>query len=262
MDHARGAAIFHGAPVRMWQAGSQLEAPVIEVDRAAQRLIARGENGDGPAAASRVPRVRTLLMGANGATAGPAGPAPGTGRPCPVVGPGAGKQATTAQPEVLRIVSGAMVYSKTLGEAEFTGGLRVDAADQAGGTIRANSGIAYLDSPKEKTAAADVPVFAGKIDRIVAAGRVLVERPGLRATGERLVYTAAGQNFMLTGDAENPPRATDARGSTTTAAALEFHRGCNGAGDTVEALGSLPGGPAGQVHTESSVETRQTVPAR
>jgi lipopolysaccharide export system protein LptA len=159
---------------------------------------------------------------------------------------------------VIRIASGGLVYSQLLDEADFTGGFRADTGDAAGGTIRAQQGAVFVkdsrDGAKGASAAQGVPSMEGSVDRVVANGQVTVDRPGLHATGGKLVYTTADRTAVLTGDANDPPRATDARGSTTTGAALELRRGCNGTGDTVEALGGVPGGPAGQAHTESRVD--------
>jgi lipopolysaccharide export system protein LptA len=164
---------------------------------------------------------------------------------------------------MVRVASGGLVYSQILGEADFTGGFRADTADAASGTIRAQQGVVFM---KEATGGAKqagsaqgvalgAPSMEGSVDRVVANGQVTVDRPRLHATGARLVYTTADQIAVLTGDAKDPPRATDDRGSTTTGAALELRHGCNGTGDTVEALGSVPGGTAGQAHTESRVDT-------
>jgi hypothetical protein len=93
-----------------------------------------------------------------------------------------------------------------------------------------------------------------ELDRVVAAGRVDIQQPAFRATGERLVYTAGDQVFLLTGDSKTPPRATDAKGTTTTAAALRFHNPCDDNGDvTVEALSAVPGEPAQRVQTDTRV---------
>jgi len=75
------------------------------------------------------------------------------------------------------------------------------------------------------------------------------DQPGLRATGERLVYTASDRVALLTGDAKSPPRAVDAQG-TTTGAVLRFQSSCDGSGGgRVEAV-AAPGQP---VHTDAEV---------
>jgi lipopolysaccharide export system protein LptA len=168
---------------------------------------------------------------------------------------GAGKTGRISQtPNVVHIASGGLIYSGILRQADFTGGFRADTSDA---TIQANQGIVYLqqaastDSATGKSAAP--PSLAGGLERVVATGHVGIEQPGLRATGERLLYTASDQVYLLMGDSNDPPKAVDAQG-TTTGAALRFHHSCDGSGsDSVEALGAIPGVPARRVHTEFQV---------
>ena len=87
----------------------------------------------------------------------------------------------------------------------------------------------------------------------MTTGHVDILQPGLHATGEKLVYTAGDQVFLLTGDSKTPPQATDAEG-TTTGAALRFHSSCDDSGGvSVEALSAVPGEPAQRVQTETHV---------
>ena len=156
---------------------------------------------------------------------------------------------------MVRIASGGLVFSGILNQADFTGGFRADTAD---GTIRANAGTAYLQQAAAANApttggARAVPSLDGRLERVVATGNVDIQQPGLRATGERLVYTASDQVCLLTGTKDAPPKAMDAQG-TTTGAALRLHNTCDDSGGvSVEALGEVPGEPAQRVHTESRV---------
>jgi lipopolysaccharide export system protein LptA len=272
LEHATKIATFHGKPVRLWQGADQVQAPVIEIAQQQQRLIARSEAGTGWSAAQQAAQVRTVLSReSDEAETGTAGAgkhgsvAPG----CANTGAkaGAGSAGAAAQgANVIRIASGGLVFSGILNQADFTGGFRADTAD---GTIRANAGTAYLRPARPESpvpagssaaggvaaggGAAAVPSLTGRLERVVAAGHVDIQQPGVRATGERLVYTANDQVFLLTGDSKNPPQATDANG-TTTAAALRFHNSCDaGGGVSVEALGEVPGEPAQRVHTESRI---------
>jgi lipopolysaccharide export system protein LptA len=155
----------------------------------------------------------------------------------------------------VRIASGGLVYSGITHEADFTGGLRAETVD---GTIRAAQGTAYMkESPSRDggtvTNGATVPSPAGSLERVVASGHVVIDQPGLVATGERLLYTASDQVFLLTGSPDAPPRATGARG-TTTGAALRLRRSCDDSGgDSVEVLGVVPGEPAQKVRTDSRI---------
>ena len=61
LEHATQIATFYGKPVRMWQGGNQVLAPVIEFAQAEKRLIARGDAGTGWSAAAQAAQVHTLL---------------------------------------------------------------------------------------------------------------------------------------------------------------------------------------------------------
>jgi lipopolysaccharide export system protein LptA len=139
-----------------------------------------------------------------------------------------------------------LIYSGILRQADFTGGVRADTADA---TIRAGQATAYLEQAtkdKAPVAGAGVPSLAGNLERVIATEHVDITRTGLQATGERLVYSAGDQVFLLTGTPTALPKAVDARG-TTTGAALRFDT-CD---DSVEALGAAPGSTVQRVRTET-----------
>ena len=244
--HASEVATFYGRPARLWQGGSQVQAPVIELARAQQRLTARGEASAGGM------QVHTVLMGAesgNSSVAKAGAPQTGTGTPgCAnrstaktgAGNSGEGAAGADAPTSVVRIASGGLVYSGMLRQAEFSGGVRAETVD---GTIRANEATVHLQQAQAgggaAAGAADaLPSFAGEVESVVAAGKVELDQPGTRATGERLVYTASEQTALLTGDGKTPPRAVGAQG-TTTGTALRF----NFCDDSIEVLGA-PGQPA------------------
>jgi lipopolysaccharide export system protein LptA len=286
-NHDTGVATFHGKPVRMWQGASQIQAPVIELSQKQNWLIARGEASTGGSAVQQAAQVHTVLASArsSGSVAGTG--AAGSGKRSAAPGcantpakPGAASAGASARtPNVVRIASGGLKFSGISNQADFTGGFRADSAD---GSIRANAGTAYLKR-SEETQSPTHPTPAGKdgspgtpangeaatngapapavltlaglqLERVVAAGHVDIQQPAFRATGERLVYTVGDQVFLLTGDGKTPPRAIDAKGTTTTAAALRFHSSCDDSGDvTVEALSAVPGEPAQRVQTDTRV---------
>ena len=122
-------------------------------------------------------------------------------------------------PDVVRISSGGLVYSGILRQADFTGGFRAETVD---GTIRAAQGTAYLKANPThdgdavmngapSVGAGTVPSPEGSLDRVVASGHVVIDQPGLQATGERLVYTASDRAFLLTGDSRMRLRRRRAR---------------------------------------------------
>lgn len=62
---------------------------------------------------------------------------------------------------------------------------------------------------------------AGKLEKIVADGHVIVSQPSRQATGDRLVYTAGEDKFVLTG---GPPSIFDAEHGKITGVSLTFFR--------------------------------------
>lgn len=248
LQHVTDTATFYGNPVRLWQGASQIQAPVIEVSRAQKRLIARGEG------TAQAAQVHTLLASAgNASQAGSAsGPAPAG---CATRQASAGKASTAmanGAPQVVRLTSAGLLYSGISRQVDFTGGVRADTADA---TIRASQATGYLQQggAEPRPAEAAIPSLAGSLERVVASGHVEIAKPGLQATGERLMYTASDRVFLLTGDKDSGAKAVDAQG-TTTAAALRLQNSCDG-GVSVEALGEIPGIPAQRVRTEARVRS-------
>jgi lipopolysaccharide export system protein LptA len=269
LEHAAGRATFYGNAAgtgpglaRMWQSGepgeggSQVEAPVLIFEQAQKRLTARGAAGGAAMA------VHTVLVSAAHGGVLPVGgvkktatPRNGAREPGPQV----------SGPQVIRVSSREMVYSDAAREAEFTGGVRVLDAD---GDLRAQQATVYLQPTRSgsgagagsgatprpaKSSAAGTPpvgVLGGEMDHIVATGKVEILQPGRRATGERLVYTASDQMFVLTGTKSAPPKVVDAQQGTATGASLRFHSG----DDSVVISGDGEGSSGQKPRTETKVK--------
>ena len=93
-------------------------------------------------------------------------------------------------------------------------------------------------------------MLGGEVEHIVATGQVVVTQPGRRATGERLVYTAGDQMFVLTGTKAVPPKVVDAQQGTATGASLRFHSG----DDSVVISGDSDGSSGQKPRTETKVK--------
>jgi lipopolysaccharide export system protein LptA len=203
-----------GGRVRMWQGTSQVEAPEIDLDQKAKRLVAHGNgSGNGPDALV----VRTVLD---------------SGKPASVRGGGP-----------VRVLSHALVYADAARTVEFTGGVRVVDQD---GTMNAQRATVWL-SPADTQAQQPAGFMTGKLDHMIATGAVVLDQPGRKGTGEKLVYTASDGVFVLTGTPAVPPKVVDQAEGTTTGAALKFRSGDN----DVEVLGSLDEKKPGRVRTET-----------
>jgi lipopolysaccharide export system protein LptA len=198
-DHAElkksnDIAIFYGAahPARLWEGASQIEAPVLQFDRARQRLIARGA-GSGAGSA-----VQTVLVST-------------------------GDRGQHRGPAVIRIVSQEMDYSNERHTAEFTGGVKVDSSD---GTMQGKRAIAYFSSSQQdkqnSKSVRNSSFLQSGVERVVVNGEIAIRQQGRQATGNQLVYTANDGTFVLTGTAQHPPKVMDAMRGTITGRELRF----------------------------------------
>ena len=171
-----GVTEFFAAPggrARLWQAGSAVEAPVLDLDRTKKVVVAK----DG---------ARAVLVGETGDPASP-----------------------------VRVSGPIMTYNDAARTVVVTGPMRVDNQD---GTMTAKDGTVYLLPAAAGSAGS---LMGGKVERVVGSGNVVVTQPGRKATGERLVYTAADDTFVMTG----APRLTDAVNGTVTGNTIRFKRG-------------------------------------
>jgi lipopolysaccharide export system protein LptA len=217
LKKAENTAVFRGAAgrrVRLWQNGSQIEAPVLVFDRKQRRLAARGE-GEGAAMAVRTVLVSAGSQRATGSSKGDAQTASDKS--------GQGKDALR-RPAVVRIGSREMVYSDEARTAQFTGGVRVESAD---GVMSGQQATAYLaPAQAKKGASKDATVgtdfMGGAVERVLVNGGIEIDQTGRRAVGEHLVYTASDGVFVLTGAEGLPPKVMDAAQGTITGRELRF----------------------------------------
>lgn len=207
---AQQATLFGGAKLaRVWNSTSQVEAPVIDIDQSRKTLVAHGAAGNVPGLV-----VRAVLPGRSGAA-----------------------------DEPVRMLGGEARYDGTTVPATVlvTGGARMDSAS---GQVFADRATATLGAKAGAAAGGLMP--GGSLEKVVAEGKVRVQQPGRTATGQHLVYTAATQQFVLTG---GPPMVRDSVQGTVTGASLIFRAG----DDSVDVVGA-----AGQpVRTEIDSPARQ-----
>ena len=67
--------------------------------------------------------------------------------------------------------------------------------------------------------------MGGSVERMVVTGRIEMEEPGRRATGEQLAYTASDATYVLTGTATVLPKVIDDQRGTVTGTSLRFRSG-------------------------------------
>jgi len=186
LDQAHGLAIFRGQ-ARLWQGPNSVSAPIIELARNPESLKAYAE----PAATNA---VSTVIA----STSGPQ------------------RQAT-----VFRVRSRQLIYTDADRKAVFTGAVT---ADDASGVVHSDQVEALLlpAIPAGQTSATPTP-GSSRIDRITSTGHVVLQQPGRRGTGEKLLYTAQDGIFKLTGTFSTPPHLYDQVHGDVSGEALIFN---------------------------------------
>lgn len=186
---ANGVSTFFGAggtDARMWQGSNSILAPVLELTRNPATLKAHGTTHSSGTV------VEANLASAKG---------------------------SQREPEVVRIRSRTLLYSDVNRKGDFRGDVT---AQDAAGVIHADEAQVYL-TPASAPGEPQQAHKKAELDRIVAAGHVVLTQPGRKGIGEKLVYTAADGRYVLTGSPGNPPRIEDTAKGTTTGATLIFN---------------------------------------
>lgn len=219
-----------GGGARLWQGGSQIEAPVLELERKQGRLTAHDHG------ASMV--VHTVLVSTGS-------PGRSDQHGLPTVGIGTKSRG----PAVVRIGSREMVYSSENHTAQFLGGVKVESTD---GVMQGQQATAYMQSAagKKNEATANPDLFGGAVERVVVSGAIDIAQMGRHATGDRLTYTAGDGVFVLTGTDAQPPKVMDATRGTVTGKELRFRQ----QDESVVISNGDTGGTAPRVRTETRVK--------
>ena len=220
-------AVFTGGArsARLWQGASQVEAPVLEMEQERQRLLAHGVAGS---TGDAMP-VRSAFANA-----------PATDKK-----PGVAHDAKSGG--MVRVRSRELVYDER--KAQFTGGVVIQSAE---GTVHADRADAMMHTVQEsgatkvKKSGSAPSGFGGSVESMVAEGNVRIDQPGRTGTGERLTYSAAQNQFELTGTPDKLPVLTDAQRGEITGTSLIFHTG----DDSVV----ISGAPEKKVRTKTLVK--------
>ena len=115
------------------------------------------------------------------------------------------------------VTSSRLTYTDSERRVHFEGNVITKVADV---TITAQQMDAFLEARGPSTSPqSSSPV--GKLDKIVAAGGVVITQPSRRATGDQLVYNGGEDKFVLTG---GPPSIFDAEHGKITGVSLTFYR--------------------------------------
>jgi lipopolysaccharide export system protein LptA len=243
LKKATDTAVFYGSPgklARLWQGGSQVEAPKLELAQRQGRLVAEGDGSKAEMAVHVVLVSARTPNGVRGSTA--------------VRTSDAQKGvASLHTPAVVRIASREMVYSNETRTAEFSGGVKIESAD---GVMRGQRATAYLEGAapsrgvKNASVDAGAGFLGGNVERVVVSGAIEIEQPGRHATGEQLAYTASDGLFVLTGTQVLPPRVTDQARGSVSGAELRFYA----QDESVVISNGEANGVGQRIHTETKVK--------
>jgi lipopolysaccharide export system protein LptA len=235
---AGGLALYSGN-ARLWQDANIIEAPTIQFDRDRRFVTAQGTASDpvqtilvqtekaqtektqtGPAQTGKLQNARTANFPAQQATAGKTSSGAGqeNGTRSKEIGKRGGVASRLGGSNPIAITASKLTYADSERRVHYEAGVVAKSADF---TASAKTLDAYL-LPHSQTSANQSLAQPGQLDRMVAQGDVVIVQPKRRAEGQKLVYTAADDKFVLTG---GPPSIFDAEQGKITGVSLTFFRG-------------------------------------
>ncbi|HEY3973548.1 MAG TPA: LptA/OstA family protein [Candidatus Sulfotelmatobacter sp.] len=231
-----GTAVYSGN-ARLWQDANIIEAPTIEFDRDRRFVDAQGtathpvqtilvqtekaqtEKAQTEKAQTEAEVVKKAPMEKVQSDQPPTEAAklessPATGK---IFGKKPDKTTPIPKSSPISITAAELTYADSERKIHYEGGVAAKGADF---TASAKSADAYL-LPRNQTSSPQSFSHPGQLDRMVAEGDVVIQQPTRHANGQRLVYTAADDKFVLTG---GPPSIFDAEQGKITGVSLTFFR--------------------------------------
>jgi lipopolysaccharide export system protein LptA len=127
------------------------------------------------------------------------------------------KPVAAGAPSTVAMTGQKLTYVDSERRVHYDGGVNAKGSDF---TASAKSLDAFL-LPHSETSTLAAPNGPGQLDRMVANGDVAIQQPNRKAEGQKLVYTAAEDKFVLTG---GPPCIFDAEQGKITGVSLTFFR--------------------------------------
>jgi lipopolysaccharide export system protein LptA len=208
---APGTALYTGN-ARLWQDANVIEAPTIQFDRDRRFVTAQGTPAQ-PVQTILVQaeKVQAEKVQAQKVQAEKAAESPGSGK-------NMAKSTPLGGSSPISITAARLTYADSERKAHYEGGVVAKGADF---TATAKTADAYLIARSQTTNHQSLS-GPGQLDHMAAQGEVIVQQPHRRAEGQKLVYTAADDKFVLTG---GPPSIFDAEQGKITGVSLTFFRG-------------------------------------
>jgi len=186
--HSNSASATYTGNARLWQNANIVEAPSIQFQRNDRSLVADSTAGQ---------KVSTILVGTD----------------------------KSGKPTVVTVTANHLTYRDSERKAHFEGSVMASSSDM---TINSSQMDVFL-TPENVERKASLPVASraslnagpASLEKIIATGAVVVTEPNRRGTGEKLVYTAADDKFVMTG---GPPSIFDAEHGKITGVSLTLYR--------------------------------------
>ena len=195
-----GLALYTGK-ARLWQDANIVEAPSIQFDRDRRFVAAQG---------SPAQPVHTILVQQEK-----------TGQQKPAADSVSNSSKTGKSPlgdsSPIAITSRKLTYADSERVVHYEGGVVAKGVDF---TASAEAADAFL-LPRSQTSTSPTTPGPGQLDHLVAVGNVEVQQAARHADGQKLIYTAVDDKFVLTG---GPPSIFDAERGKITGVSLTFFR--------------------------------------
>jgi lipopolysaccharide export system protein LptA len=212
--HNSPAVALYQGNARLWQDANLIEAPSIEFDRDRRSLLAQG---------TAVQPVSTILVQGKAENRPRIAPPVGAKTEQSPTSRGGKRQTSLRSHEKvdetspIAISAARLSYSDPERRAHYDGGVT---ARGTGFTATSTEMDVYL-LPRSQASSSQSLTAPGRLDRMVAQGKVVIDQPGRRAEGNMLVYTADDDKFVLTG---GPPSIFDAERGKIMGVSLTFFR--------------------------------------
>ena len=195
--HNAPATALYKGNVRLWQDANVIEAPSIQFDRDHRHVTALG---------TPTQPVQTILVQSEKSSKPVSDKSHRSAK--------AGSAGSGTSP--ITITAAKVTYADSERRVHYEGDVLAKATEFS---ASAKTADAYL-LPHSQTAIQPATT-PGQLDRMVAEGNVLIQQLKRRAEGQKLVYTAAEDKFVLTG---GPPSIFDAEQGKITGVSLTFFR--------------------------------------
>jgi lipopolysaccharide export system protein LptA len=218
--HSTPAIALYSGHARLWQDANIIEAPSIQFDRDRRYVSAHGTVSE-PVQTILVQteKVQTEKVQLEKTPAEPEESGETTARE-----KGAGKDARPGSSPVA-ITATQLTYADSERKAHYETGVLAKGADFSASAQTMDVYLLARSQAASQThnhqSLAGPFSGPGQLDRMLAQGDVVIQQPNRRAEGQRLVYTAADDKFVLTG---GPPSIFDAEQGKITGVSLTFFR--------------------------------------